>query len=851
MKLFWTLSLAALLSTASAAEDTYKIYVEETGAYRVTFEELGLDAPLPSAGLGITHLGIPTPIWIEDGGDGTFGPGDHLEFLGDPPRGTFSRYDEHTRSNVYFLHTSTPSTATGEGFRMRAAELAKAPGPEIKTRRKLYFEEDILSLRLPPEDEAPQELWYWAKLSHQGTKPFIHLFDVNDLAAEGLATIRVGIRGWSRPKPKSAAAEEPHHAAEIWLNDKPLGATTWDGTAPYVLNFDDLPVDRFVEGENSVEVRVQKRTTEFQMKNGRMREDPLIDVIVLNWLEVDYPRSQELHGDQTPFYIEPGEGSISLQTPSDDWVVYSRGGSRWAGTWSGTAAFQPPAGERSFLAADLAQLRTPAAVVPDRPSNLRDTANQADYLMIGHHRLLPAIEPLAEFHRQRGLNVVLVDVEDVYDEWNHGMLHPQALRGFIAYAYESWQKPAPRFVLLVGDASWDGRNSRADDANYADLAQPNFRGGFISNKPTLYADKSELNDRGLVPTNSYTTYDGHAASDNAFVAVDGDDALPDLAIGRLPVVEPEEVALIVEKSIRYASEPAPGDWRRNLLFVTSEQPTYQSRSNRTAMELAKAGYQSQKIYPEATAENNEEHSQRLMEALNEGQLAVHFIGHGGRYIWRTGPPDFSKNHDLFTLDHLDQLAPNDKLPIVLSLTCYSAPFDHPNADSIGEKLLRLDGKGAVAVLAASWRNSPRQTWGQTLLEELTKPGATIGEAVMRAKRSERHTMFVETYNLLGDPALPVALPEVYKNKIKWATASEVDNFGYDVYRAESEDGPWERVTDPAIEGAGTVDEPSYYEFVDTEIDPYKAYYYYVESIALDGTRERFTPVARTKPKLQP
>jgi hypothetical protein len=96
--------------------------------------------------------------------------------------------------------------------------------------------------------------------------------------------------------------------------------------------------------------------------------------------------------------------------------------------------------------------------------------------------------------------------------------------------------------------------------------------------------------------------------------------------------------------------------------------------------------------------------------------------------------------------------------VVLSLTCYSAPFDHPSADSIGEKLLRIDSRGAIAVVAASWRNSPSPRWSEVLLEELTTRGTTVGEAVMRAKRRVRNRMFVETYNLLGDPAVPIALP---------------------------------------------------------------------------------------------
>ena len=89
------------------------------------------------------------------------------------------------------------------------------------------------------------------------------------------------------------------------------------------------------------------------------------------------------------------------------------------------------------------------------------------------------------------------------------------------------------------------------------------------------------------------------------------------------------------------------------------------------------------------------------------------------------------------------------------------------------------------------------------------------------------------------------------NRIKWSTASEVDNFGYNVFRGTSEDGPFERVNEEIIEGAGTTDLTSRYEFVDRTIDPRRAYWYYVESISMNGTRERFTPVVRVAPKLPP
>ena len=80
------------------------------------------------------------------------------------------------------------------------------------------------------------------------------------------------------------------------------------------------------------------------------------------------------------------------------------------------------------------------------------------------------------------------------------------------------------------------------------------------------------------------------------------------------------------------------------------------------------------------------------------------------------------------------------------------------------------------------------------------------------------------------------------------TASEVENFGYDVYRATSEAGPFERLTPSPILGAGTTDSASRYEFVDTGIEPTQTYWYYVESISVAGRRERFTPVYEAPPK---
>jgi hypothetical protein len=89
------------------------------------------------------------------------------------------------------------------------------------------------------------------------------------------------------------------------------------------------------------------------------------------------------------------------------------------------------------------------------------------------------------------------------------------------------------------------------------------------------------------------------------------------------------------------------------------------------------------------------------------------------------------------------------------------------------------------------------------------------------------------------------------NTLKWTTASEVDNFGFDVYRSNSEDGPFERITAMPIPGAGTTDEPQSYVWVDDTIDPRQDYYYYIESISMASQREPFSPVIRAPAKEPP
>jgi hypothetical protein len=93
-----------------------------------------------------------------------------------------------------------------------------------------------------------------------------------------------------------------------------------------------------------------------------------------------------------------------------------------------------------------------------------------------------------------------------------------------------------------------------------------------------------------------------------------------------------------------------------------------------------------------------------------------------------------------------------------------------------------------------------------------------------------------------------AKDEALKNTLKWTTASEVENFGFDIYRSDLEEGPFEKMTEDPLPGAGTTDEPQSYLWEDFEIEKGRDYFYYIESISMSGVRERFSPIIKAPAK---
>ncbi len=81
--------------------------------------------------------------------------------------------------------------------------------------------------------------------------------------------------------------------------------------------------------------------------------------------------------------------------------------------------------------------------------------------------------------------------------------------------------------------------------------------------------------------------------------------------------------------------------------------------------------------------------------------------------------------------------------------------------------------------------------------------------------------------------------------IDWVTASEIDNAGFNVYRAESENGDYIKINDELIAAQGSSTEGSSYEFVDEGLKNRKTYYYQLEDVDIYGESTFHAPIKAT------
>ena len=95
-----------------------------------------------------------------------------------------------------------------------------------------------------------------------------------------------------------------------------------------------------------------------------------------------------------------------------------------------------------------------------------------------------------------------------------------------------------------------------------------------------------------------------------------------------------------------------------------------------------------------------------------------------------------------------------------------------------------------------------------------------------------------------------ARPGVCSVSLEWQTATEVDNAGFNVYRATAEDGPYTRVNGALVAAEGGPVSGASYSFLDKGLSP-GTYFYKLEDVDLSGVATLHGPVqAAVRPRFR-
>jgi len=833
----------------------YKVFVEADGIYQLSY------AYLQAAGLPVDtldprtfrlfYMGQEVPIQVEGESDGRFDPGDAVLFYGRSVDSLFYAgllpTNKYTGTNVYWL---TYGGVNGLRMSEKDGSLSgSAAGPFLHTE---HLEQNYAYESARPFAHNADH-WYWQKIQVIGlnnTASRSYSFTADNIATGTLTgTLTVNLLGYYNG---------PHHL-RLYVNNNLVldDSMSWS-------NFDifsttvDVPQTYFQEGTNTIKVEVVNDVGK------------TVDQIYTNWLEVRYYDTHVAEGDKLDFgnttagtwryqVSNFSSSDITVYDVSNHMAVQRFISTMVTGSGPYTVSFgDAVSGSSRYLALTPAARLSPAGIEEVThltssytPSDLLDINNRADYIIITHGNFWSQVQTLAAYRAVK-YRVAVVDVQEIYDQFNGGLMSAEAIHDFLAYAYQHWQPPAPAFVLLVGDGTNDMRN-------YLGSSAPTYI------PPYLYLADPTL---------------GETAADNRFVTLIGNDIVPDMHIGRLPINTPEEATTMINKIITYETTLPTDNWYQNVLFIADDleggggnfyqysdllADGYADPPTNTVKYLP-APYTPIKVYLGQTCDVVGNPSPAvecrfvITRTLNiTGALLVSYIGHATKQYWAA--------ERLLDQTMLDTLANGNKLPIILAMTCFEGFFHEPSTgfQSLGEAYTRMAGGGAVA----SW--SPTGfgvATGHDLLEQglflaLFRDGMEeLGVAITQAKRylldnapPGKYDDLIDTFLLFGDPALSVKLDPVptavrmagfsarIQGKgvlVEWQTASEWDVLGFNVIRSETPDGDSAAVNEELIFATKSgSDGGAGYAYRDDQVIGGKTYYYALEIVKLDGRRERY------------
>ncbi|HTY27351.1 MAG TPA: C25 family cysteine peptidase, partial [Mycobacterium sp.] len=664
---------------------------------------------------------------IAKGGVDLTSLGAELAYL--PASGNTGLYFYANQPQTIYSAQSAYLLTSGHGTTIGSAPRGASGPPARSFAATLHLEENhIAATALFSDPDGDFWLWdYVFVYPGYATDSKSFTVPVTGVAGTGTASLKIHLLGGN----DDANSSSDHVAVVYWNGTLLSPAAQWDGTNPFDLI---VPIDpaSIHEGTNTLTLE------------GDLGSGVAYSLIYLDYIELTYQRQYRASNDTLTFSA-PTASAVSITGfSSSDILVLDLGTSGGQGSalpaqstpqptavspvitpsGDGTyqAAFVTATGRipHSYLAAVRAQAKTPVAVTAMTVAGLKNQSNRADYLLIAPDALVSATNALAAYRSSQGLQTKVVALKDIYNEFNAGNASPYAIQAFLNYAVSKWQR-SPRYATLVGRGTYDYQNV----SGHGDC---------------------------LVPPLLTATPNGLFVSDNRIADFSKGDGVPDIALGRLPVLTSLDVANYLAKIEAREQAAVPSQ-----ILMVADNPdqagSFNVESDTVAAIVPTSPYTITTVYlgqPPAQPLTAAAGEQAIINAINGGVMIFNYIGHGG--------PGQLADENLFQVSDIASLTNAGAMPIFLGMTCASGNFGFPGIPSLAEDMLLKQGGGVYASWASTGLSQDDQSvllnkafYTATFVRGTTRVGDIIVSSMQSHSVTSIPASMKDLYNLLGEP----------------------------------------------------------------------------------------------------
>ena len=474
------------------------------------------------------------------------------------------------------------------------------------------------------------------------------------------------------------------------------------------------------------------------------------NTVAYDWYEVEYPRYLKALNDSLKFVINDLQNTsvftfrlTNFQGTSP--IIYKYNAAikkistfnRIADVITFTDTVSP--GDKYYLINEN-KISSPFIYYTKNFVDLSAATNKADYILITAPLLSSIAANYASFVSQNySLTTKVINVYDIYDQFNFGFFSPEPIKDFLKTANLNWQSPKPAYLFLVGNATYD----------------------YYGNKAKYFGVPLIKN---LVPSF------GQPVSDTWFTTWDSTGSLfPQMFVGRMPASTVSEFQHFYDKHVSYISNPYD-DWNKYYLLFSSgngsdpNELTFLKQINdglaNNYIQPAPNGGIVQSLYKTYSPPTNfgPFTPDQVQAVINNGAILISYLGHSGTQVWDNGINDVAQLKNTRNRD-----------PFISDFGCSTGMFAEPDIKSFASLFVCSPNGDAVGYVgnATLGFSSTTSLFPPLFYKQLiTNNAPNFGYAHAKAKidllnkygTADVYSVFVYGNTLFTDPVIKLRIP---------------------------------------------------------------------------------------------